>query len=162
MCMRVWICVAMLTLPGAPVLADGPDGMGQKSAQMTRLGMRLMPLAERNGMSPYDAVYWSEARAIIEISDAAKDASADTAAGHTGFMTHANDAIAESPVAPGLKCYDRSEASRRATFLFAYKAPVKREAGGALLAFDTYARRYNSHMLTSGALGETSCVAIGW
>jgi hypothetical protein len=76
-------------------------------------------------------------------------------------MTHANDAIAESPITPGLKCFDRSEANRRGVFLFAYKAPVKPEAGGALLAFDSYARRYNGHMLTSGALGETSCVAVG-
>ena len=160
--MRVWICVALLSLPGAPALAGGPDAMGQKSAQMTRLGIRLMPLAVRHEIPPYNAAYWREARAIIETSDAAKDASADTAAGHTGFMTHANDAIAESPVAPGLKCFDRSEASRRGVFLFAYKAPVKHEAGGALLAFDGYARLYNAHIFKSGALGETSCVSAGW
>ncbi len=152
----------MLVLLGVPALAAGSDRIGQKNSQKTQLGKRLAPLAGRHDTPPDDAAYWSEARAIIETSDAAKDANADTAAGHTGFMTHANDAIAESPLAPGLKCFDRSEASRRAVFLFAYKAPVKREAGGALLAFDTYARRYNDHMLTSGALSETSCVAIGW
>ncbi len=160
--LRVWICVAMATLLSSPALAGGPDTMGQKSGQMTRLGIRLMALSARHPMPPYNAAYWSEARAAIKASDAEKDANADTAAGHTGFMTHANDAIAESPLAPGLKCFDRSEASRRGVFLFAYKAPVKREAGGALLAFDSYARRYNGHMLTSGALGETSCVAVGW
>ncbi len=152
----------MLTLTGAPALAGGPDGMGQKSAQMTALGIRLMPLAERRAMPAHDAAYWSEARAVIESSKPAKDASADAAAGHAGFMTHANDAIGESPVAPGLKCFDRSEASRRGVFLFAYQAPVQREAGRALLAFDTYARRYTSQLLASGALGETSCVAVGW
>lgn len=136
--------------------------MGQKSSQKTQLGKRLAPLAGRHDMPPYNTAYWRKARTIIETSDAAKDARADTAAGHIGFMTHANDAIAESPIAPGFKCFDRSEASRRAVFLFAYKTPVKREAGGALLAFDTYARRYNGQMLISGALGETSCVAIGW
>jgi len=152
----------MLSLPVATALADAPDKIGQKSGQMTRLGMRLALLTQRHEMPPYNAAYWREARAIIETSDAAEDASADTAAGHTGFMTHANDAIAESPVAPGLKCFDRSEASRRRVFLFAYKAPVKHEAGGALLAFDGYARLYNAHIFKSGALGETSCVSTGW
>jgi hypothetical protein len=41
-------------------------------------------------------------------------------------------------------------------------APVKHEAGGALLAFDGYARLYNAHNIKSGALGETSCVSAGW
>ena len=162
MSLRGWICVAMLTLLSSTALAGGPDTMGQKRGQITRLGIRLAPLAQRHDMPPYDAAYWSETRATIKASDAAKDANADTAAGHTGFMTHANDAIAESPITPGLKCFDRSEASRRGVFLFAYKAPVKREEGRALLAFDGYARRYNGHMLTSGALGETSCEAVGW
>jgi len=136
--------------------------MGQKSGQITRLGLRLAPLSARHDRPPYDAGYWSQARAIIEASDAAKDAAADTAAGHTGFMTHANDAIAESPLAPGLKCLDRSEASRHAVFHFAYMAPLTRATGGALLAFDAYARLYNGHLFASGALGETSCIPSGW
>jgi len=152
----------MMALPGASALAGKPDTMGQKSAQTTQLGLRLAPISTRHDIPPYDAVYWREARAIIETSDAAKDASADTAAGHTGFMTHANDTIAESPIAPGLKCFDRSETSRRAVFLFAYNAPLAHEAGGALLAFDRYARLYNAHIFKSGALGETSCVSTGW
>lgn len=152
----------MMALPGALAMASEPDTMGQKDGQTTRLGLRLAPISTRNETQPYDAAYWSEARAIIETSDAAKDASDDITAGHAGFMTHANDAIAESPVVPGLKCFDRSETSRRAVFLFAYRAPLAREAGGALLAYDGYARLYNAHIFKSGALGETSCVSTGW
>ena len=162
MCLSVWICAAMLVLAGVPALAAGPDRMGQKSSQKTQLGKRLAPLAGRHDMPPYNAAYWSEARTIIETSDTAKDARSDTSAGHIGFMTHANDKIAESPIAPGFKCLDRSEASRRTVFLFAYKAPLTREAGGALLAFDAYARLYNGHIFASGALGETSCISSGW
>ncbi len=151
----------MLVLPGVPALATGPDGMGQADSQKTQLGKRLAPLAQRHGMPPYNAAYWSNARVIIETSDAAKNASADTAAGHAGFMTHSNDAIAESPVAPGFNCLDRSETSRRTVFLYSYREPLTREAGGALLAFDAYARLYNGHIFNNGALGETSCISSG-
>ena len=152
----------MLVLPGVHALAAGPDRMGQKNSQKTQLGKRLAPLAGRHDMPPYNTAYWRKARTIIETSDAAKDARADTAAGHIGFMTHANDAIAESPIAPGFKCFDRSEASRRTVFLYSYQGPLTHEAGGALLAFDAYARLYNGHIFKNGALGETSCISSGW
>ena len=152
----------MLSLPVATTLAGTPDKMGQKSGQITRLGMRLALLTQRHDMPPYDDAYWSEARELIGTSDAVKDARADRSAGHTGFMTHANDAIAESPIAPGLRCLDRSESSRRAVFLFAYKSPLTDEAGRALLAFDVYARLYNEQIFDSGKPDETSCTATRW
>jgi hypothetical protein len=163
---RIWIYALILSLPVAATLtatlADTKDKIRQKNGQITQLGMRLAPLTQRQAGPPYEATYWSEARAIIEASDAAKDASADIAAGHTGFMTHANNAIAESPIAPGVKCFDRSETSRRAVFLFAYKPTLREEAGQALLAFDVYARLYNGHIFQSGRLSETSCKAVVW
>ncbi len=149
-----------LVLLATPALAGLPDRMTQKTGQATRLGKRVAPLNSHRA-DPPPAAHWQAVKDVIDGSDARADARADAAAGQAGFMTHANDAIAERPHAPGLRCYIRSEPSRRAVFLFGYGAGLTREAGQALLAFDGYARLYNVEILKSGALGETSCAASG-
>ena len=138
--------------------AAGPDRIGQATGAVTQLGQRLAPVARDTGGRPTDAT-WRRAAALIAAADPETDARADAAAGHIVFMTHANDATAERPFAPGLRCFDRSEMTRRAVFHFAYTTPLTPAAGQALLAFDGYARTYNAHVIASGALGETSCAA---
>lgn len=154
------IGLIFLALGATPALAGGPDGISQKTGQITQLGKRLAPLNARLA-DPPSTTHWQAATALIDGSDATQDADADAAAGHAGFMTHANDAIAERPHAPGLYCYIRSEAGRRAVFLYRYRGSLAREATRTLLAFDAYARVYNIKIIKSGALGETSCAATG-
>lgn len=156
---RTALCI--LALLGAPADAAEPDRIGQTGSAATRLGQRLAALAGRQGETPHTGAFWDAARAAILASDAVEDAAADMAAGHTGFMTYANDTIAERPNAPGIRCFDRTEAGRRAVFRFAYREPLERQQGQSLLAFLTYAQAYNAHVAASGALGETSCAEAG-
>lgn len=159
--MNAWpsslLCVlATLAVIAAP-LAAGPDRIGQKSGQVTELGQRLVPL---NGhVSARGGAYWKALKALVDKSDARADARADAASGHAGFMAHADDAVAGRPVASGVRCFDRSEAGRRAVFLFGYNAQTSPALGPALLAFDAYAARYNREALRGKSLGETSCRA---
>lgn len=154
-------CVlAALALVGAPLpLTADAERIGQKTGQITELGQRLAPLNARTGAP--DAAYWDAMKTVIEKSDAGADARADARSGHAGLMAHANDALAERALAPGVKCYDRGEPGRRAVLLFAYDAERSPALGPALLAFDAYAARYNAHALKSSALGETTCRALG-
>ena len=138
---------------------DGPDHFGKPGAPATQLGRALAQVAGERGAPPHDDRFWAQVRDIISNSDAAKDADADAIAGHVGFMTYANELVAERPVASGLRCAYRSEAGKRAVFFFGFHEPLSREAGQALLAFDTYARAYNLSVLNSGALTDTSCTA---
>lgn len=153
----VWICVAVAALASTLAHAGEPDRIGKTDGQITQLGMRLAAIARKLGTTPLKEEFWLQARAVIERSDPVKDATADSAAGHVGFMTYANEFVAERPVASGLRCFLRREAGQRAVFLFGYKEPLAREVGQALLAFDTYAGQYNVTALNSGVLGETSC-----
>lgn len=142
--------------------AGAADRMGQKAGTTTALGTRLAPFAARHDQPLRRDAFWSDVHRTLEASDAKGDAEDDTARGHTGLMTHANETAIEPRLAPGLKCFDRSEPARRAVFFLAYSAPLTSAAGRALLAFDVYARAYNRAVLKSGALGETSCRDVNW
>lgn len=155
-----WIGLIALALAAAPALARPPDRIDQHSGQITQLGKRLAPLNAQRDDRP-SAAHWRAVKRAIDKSDARADARGDIAAGHIGLMTHANDTIAERPHAPALHCYIRSEPGQRAAFLFRYKAGLARAQAEALLAFDGYARAYNAEILSSGALGETTCSASG-
>ena len=156
----IWIGLIALALAAPPALAGPPDRIDQKSRQVTQLGKRLAPLSAQLD-NPASAAHWRAVKRVIDNSDARTDARGDIAAGRIGLMTHANDAIAERPHAPALTCYIRSEPGQRATFLFRYKTGLVRAGAQALLAFDDYARAYNTEVLRSGALGETTCSASG-
>lgn len=140
-------------------LAGNADRISQKTSQMTALGQRLMPLNANTATR--DPAYWEAVADIIKKSNASADARADAGAGHAGLMTHADDAVAGRALAPGVKCFDRSEPGRRAVFLFAYNAERSPALGPALLAFDAYATAYNREVLKRAALGDTNCQAIG-
>lgn len=155
-----WFALGLLVLNN-PAHSE-PVRATPEANHMTRFEQRFSELRKNYQKAPDSAVFWKEAQAMIMSSNAANDANADMDAGKAGFMTHANNSIAERPVAPGIKCLDRSETSRYALYLFAYHDPLPPELGKALLAFDIYARSYNAAMLRSGALGDTSCIPAGW
>lgn len=148
-----------MALAAAPALAGDADAISRKGGQKTALGQRLAPL--NAGTDAPNAAYWDAVKALIMKSDAGADARTDATAGIAGFMAHADDAVAGRPVAPGVKCFDRSEPGRRTGFLFAYDADRTPALGPALLAFDAYATAYNRETVKSSALGETSCQIIG-
>ena len=96
-CRGLMLAAAMLAVI-VPVRAAGADRIGQRDGNVTQLGMRLAPLAARHAGDARGGAYWREARALMDASRPARDAEADAAAGHAGFMTHANDSFAERPM----------------------------------------------------------------
>lgn len=157
---KVWLgCIAALLL-GMASPAFGLDRIGQTGVPATRLGQRIAEHSSPAGAASGTASYWNAVIMAITVADPASDARADGRSGHPGFMTYANDTVAERYVASGLRCRDRSEPRRRKVFHFGYQAPLSADAGRALLAFDAYARAYNAQVLSAGALKETSCIPV--
>ncbi len=152
-------CIAPLLI-GMAMPTFGLDKIGQTGVPATRLGQRIAEHSSASETTPRTASYWNAVVMAIADADPANDARSDSRSGHAGFMTYANDTVAERYVASGLRCRDRSEPRRRTVFHFGYQAPLSLDAGKALLAFDAYARVYNVQVLSAGALAETSCIIV--
>ena len=151
----VGLLLASMSVPGA-----GLDKIGQTGVPATRLGQRIAAHSSLPETSQGMTRYWSAVVIAIAASNPADDAQADAQSGHAGFMTYANDTVAERYIASGMRCLDRSEPRRRTVFHFGYQAPISQDAGKALIAFDAYARVYNAHALATGVLKETSCIDV--